>query len=242
MYWEDKKGDHEPAYLDLCMETVRRHSLDYDIVVLDERSVREHLPGLREDIFRTRELAHRADYIRARMIYEYGGIWLDSDIVLLKEIEVEEALAAYDFVGCGIEYGKPSIWFFAANRGAPVLARWIEGMDEVLKRKRRSPLSLVRGFRLKWSELGYDILWNLFDDYDYRHYDIRRFAPIRWSDWKEFFRTDLDPHEIVADDTVAVMLYNKFMYEPLRDVSREELLASDTLLGKLFRLSLQDDK
>jgi len=32
------------------------------------------------------------------------------------------------------------------------------------------------------------------------------------------------------------------MFEPLRHVKREELLASDTLLGKLFRLSLQGEE
>jgi hypothetical protein len=241
-YWENRKGASKPAYLDLCIETVRRHSPSYDVVVLDERSVRDRLPDLREDIFRTREIAHRADYIRARTVYEYGGIWLDSDIVLLNQIDADEALATHDFVGCGIEYGKPSIWFFAANKGARLLERWIEGMDEVLDRKKRNPLSIIRGYRLKWLELAYDILWKLSDGYDYYHYDFKRFAPIRWDDWEKFFSEDIEPREVVDDETIAVMLYNKFMFEPLRKASREEVLASDTLLGKLFRLSLQDEE
>ena len=242
MYWENRKGDPRPAYLDLCLETIRRHSPSYDIVLLNERTVRDRLPGLREDIFRTHEIAHRADYIRAHIVYEYGGVWLDSDIVLLKQIHVEEALATYDFAGCGIEYGKPSIWFFAANKGAPVLGKWIEGMDDVLDRKKRNPLSIFRSYRFKWAELGYDILWRLFEASDYYHYDFKRFAPIRWDAWKEFFRKDIEPGEIVDDETIAVMLYNKFMFEPLRNVTREEALASGTLLGKLFRLSLRDEK
>jgi hypothetical protein len=242
MYWENRSDTPRPDYLDLCMETIRRHSPSYVITVLDELSVRDRLPDLREDIFRTREIAHRADYIRARIVYEYGGIWLDSDMVLLRPLTVEDALATYDFAGCGIEYGKPSIWFFAATRGAPVLGRWIEGMDEVLDRKKRNPISLIRPYRLKWTELGYDILWKLFEACDYYHYDFKRFAPIRWDDWEKFFSEDIEPREIVNDETLAVMLYNKFMFEPLRKASREELLASDTLLGKLFRLSLQDEK
>jgi hypothetical protein len=241
MYWEDRKGAHKPAYLDLCLDTVRRHSPSYDVVVLDRETVLERLPGLREDVFRTREIAHRADYIRARIVYEYGGIWLDSDIILLKEIEVERALEKHDFAGCGIEYGKPSIWFFAANKGAPVLGRWIELMDEVLDRKRRSPLSFFRPYRLGWVELGYDILWGLFEGYDYHHFDFKRFAPVRWDDWETFFSTGVDAAAITDDDTIAVMLYNKFMFDPLKSASREEILASDTLLGKLFRQSLGDE-
>ncbi len=242
MYWENRKGVPRPAYLDLCLETIRRHSPSYDLVVLDERSVRDRLPGLREDIFRTREIAHRADYIRAQIVHEYGGIWLDSDIVLLREIDVEGALAAHDFAGCGIEYGKPSIWFFAANKGATVLERWIEGMDEVLDRKKRNPVHVIRSYRFKWAGLGYDILWKLLDGYDYHHYGFERFAPIRWDEWEKFFRKDIETREVVDEATIAVMLYNKFMFEPLRHVKREELLASDTLLGKLFRLSLQGEE
>lgn len=240
MYWEDRKGTFKPAYLDLCLETVRRHSPEFDVVVLDEQSALERLPDLRRDIFRTREIAHRADYIRARVVHEYGGIWLDSDIVLLREIDVERVLAEHDFAGCGIERGKPSIWFFAANKGAPILQKWIEGMDEVLDGKRRNPLSRIRGYRLKWSELGYDILWKLTEAYDYYHFEFRRFAPIRWDDWEDFFRKDIDPVDVINEETTAVMLYNRFLFEPLRSVGREELLTSRTLLGKLFRLSLQD--
>jgi hypothetical protein len=239
MYWE---GAGRPAYLDLCYETVVGHSPSFEVKVLDERSVFDVLPDLRRDIFRAREIANRVDYIRARVVYEQGGVWLDSDVVLMRPVRVEEALEKHDFVGYGEERGKPSIGFFAANKGAPVLGEWIEGMDGVLDRKGRSPLYRIRGYRLGWSELGYDILWKLFEGRDYHHLDVRRFAPIRWDDWKEFFRTDLEPEEIVDDETVAVMLYNKFMYEPLRDFSRDELLTSETLLGKLFRLSLGDEK
>jgi hypothetical protein len=237
-YWENGKRTSKPAYLDLCLETVRVHSPSYEVVVLNERTVREYLPGLREDIFRTREIAHRADYIRAKIVYECGGVWLDSDIILLREIDVESALRQYDYAGCGDGYGRPSIWFFAANRRCAILKQWIERMDEVLDRKRRNLLSAIRPYRFSWTALGYDILWPLFEGYDYYHFEFRRFAPIRWDRWKDFFSADIEPGEIIDAESVAVMLYNKFMFEPLKDKSHEEVLGSDTLLSKLFRLSL----
>ena len=237
-YWENKKGISKPAYLDLCLETVRVHSPSYEVVVLNERTVREYLPGLREDIFRTKEIAHRADYIRAKVAYEHGGVWLDGDIILLREIDVEDALRKYDYAGCGDAYGRPSIWFFAANRHSGILEQWICRMDEVLDKKRRNLLSLIRPYRFSWAELGYDILWPLFEGYDYYHFDFRRFAPIRWDKWEDFLREDIEPGELIDAESVAVVLYNKFMFEPLKRKSREELLGSDTLLSKLFRLSL----
>jgi hypothetical protein len=237
-YWENKKRTSKPAYLDLCLETVRMHSPSYEVVVLNERTVREYLPGLREDIFRTREIAHRADYIRAKIVYEYGGVWLDGDIILLNEIDVEEPLREYDYAGCGAAYGRPSIWFFAANRHSTILEQWIDGMDEVFDKKRHNFLSVICRYKFSWAELGYDILWPLFEGYDYYHFDFRRFAPIRWDKWEDFLKADIEPCELIDEESVAVMLYNKFMFEPLKGKSRRELLASDTLLSKLFRLSL----
>jgi hypothetical protein len=238
MYWETGKSASRPAYIDLCLETVRRHSPSYEVVLMNRNSVFTYLPDLRRDVFKTAEIAHRADYIRARVVYEYGGIWLDSDVILLSEIDIDSALGKYDFAGCGDTYRRPSIWFFAAKRRNPVLGSWISGMDSLLDRKRRNPLSFLRPYRFSWSRLGYDILWPLFEGYDYHHFDFRRFAPIRWDAWRNFFRVDLEPGEIIDADTIGVMLYNKFMFEPLSGESREDILNSNILLSKLFRLSL----
>ena len=135
LYWENKKSIHKPAYLDLCLETIKKHSPNYKVVVLNEKSVHEYLPDLRIDLARIIEVAHKTDYIRARIMYEYGGIWLDSDIILLKEIEVERYLEKYEYVGSSYEFGKPSIWFFAARKKCSILKRWIEAMDKKLDRK-----------------------------------------------------------------------------------------------------------
>lgn len=95
-----------------------------------------------------------------------------------------------------------------------------------------------------WSELGYDILWKLFKRYkffrryDYYHYDFEQFAPIIWNKWNLFFEEDIDPKDIINNDTIAIMLYNKYMFEPLKELNREEILESNTLLGKLFKFSL----
>jgi len=236
MYWENRKGSTKPAYLDLCLETIIKHSPHYDVIVLNEKTVFDYLPSLRNDLYKLKEIAHRADYIRASIVYEYGGIWLDSDVILLNEIDTMY-LDKYGYVGCGIEYGKPSIWFFGAWRHSAILREWIHQMNIKLAKK------LHRKWRrsFKWTELGYDILWKLFKGYDYYNIDFKKFAPIIWSKWEDFFRDDISLDSIIEKDTIAVMLYNKFMFEPLKDTSRTELLNGNTLLSKLFRFSLGED-
>jgi len=240
MYWENRKGSTKPAYLDLCLETIIKHSPHYKVIVLNEKTVFYYLPNLRNDLDKLKEIAHRADYIRASIVYKYGGIWLDSDVILLKEIDIEKHLDDYEYggyVGCGIEYGKPSIWFFSAKRFSAILGEWLDQMDIKLDKK------LHRKWRrsFRWTELGYDILWKLFEGYNYHHIDFKRFAPIIWSKWGDFFKTGISLDSIIKKDTIAVMLYNKFMFKPLKDVSRTELLNGNTLLSKLFRFSLNKE-
>ncbi|MDZ7860062.1 MAG: capsular polysaccharide synthesis protein [Candidatus Krumholzibacteriota bacterium] len=278
MYWENNKGSEKPAYLDLCLETIIKHSPDYKIIVLNEKTVYEYLPNLRRDLDKLEEIAQKADYIRAKIIYKYGGIWLDSDVILLKKINIEQYLEKYEYVGYGIEYGKPSIGFFGAVKYCSVLKEWIELMDMKLNEKlyqKNKPafkqnkykyiyktIDIVNLFNLKklrdlsskmklrynmkveklnsikWSEFGYSILWKLFEGYEYHNIEFNKFAPIVWNSWEKFFITDINLDSIVEKDTVAVMLYNKFMFEPLKNIDREELLNKNILLSKIFKLSL----
>ncbi|MBL7033601.1 MAG: hypothetical protein ISR91_05590 [Candidatus Delongbacteria bacterium] len=240
MYWENAKNRQKPAYLDLCLETIKRHSPSYEIVVLNEQSVFDYIPDLRQDIGKIRKIAHRADYIRARVIHQLGGIWLDSDIILLQEIEIAEYLNEVDFVGVSEEPGKPAIWFLGANPGNPIIGRWIQGMDRVLDERMGKLLVRIglRKCRLHWTEIGYDILWPLMADYRYHNLNFEDFAPIRFNHWNQLLQPVGEPEDLISASTVSVMLYNKYMYEPLHNMSREEILQSPLLLGKLFRYSL----
>jgi len=278
MYWENKKGFLKPAYLDLCLETIIKHSPNYKVIVLNENNISSYLPSLRKDLHKIVDLAHKADYIRAKIMFELGGIWLDSDVILLQEIDIEDYLKKYEYVGCSKNYGEPSIWFFAAREKCDILGQWIEAMDSVLDKKLSktykpkfkekkykwfsTSLKIINIFNIRsiskivekndriyekklsklgslgWSEIGYDILWKLFQGYEYYNFDYNKFAPYGWEQWEEFFRKDLNVNEIISDDSIAIMLYNKFMYKPLMNISKNDILRGETLLSKAFRYSL----
>ncbi len=235
MYWEDSPGCSRPPYLDLALETIKRHSGSYEVVLLNDKSVRDYIkiPNI---LKRFTEIAHKADYIRFNLLYEYGGVWLDIDSILLRNIEeaVDPFIANYDYIGYGREYGKPSMGFMACQKGCKLLEMHIDEVDRVLHQKRwkRLPFSMVK---LGWSELGYDILWNIANRCDYYHHERKMFAPTVWSEWEFFYRTDVNIDEYLSHNPFAVVLYNKMMFDKFKDVSIEEIINGDTLLSKLFR-------
>jgi mannosyltransferase OCH1-like enzyme len=238
MYWEDKPGSSRPAYIDLSLETIKRHAGNYELIVLNEKTVKEYIkiPSI---VRRFSEIAHRADYIRFNLLYQYGGVWLDSDLILMRNIEdaIEPFVEKYDFVGYGREYGKPSIGFMGSQKGCQLLGLHLKEINKVLRRRQWSYLPF-RKVTLGWNELGYDYLWDIASRCDYYHHERSMFAPTVWSDWEVFSRTDMNVDEYLHHSPYAVMLYNKMMFEGFKDLSREQIIQGDTLLSKLFRKSL----
>jgi hypothetical protein len=242
MYWENKPGHSRPPYLDLALETIKYHSGSYEIVLLDEQTVRDYLK-IPRIVKRFAENAHKADYIRFNLLYQYGGVWLDCDLILLRNIEaaIEPFIANYDYIGYGREYGKPSISFMACQKGCQLLEMSLEEIDKFLLRKRWKHLPFNQ-VALGWNELGYDILWKFTNRYKYYHHERRMFAPTVWSDWKYFKRTDVDIDEYLSHNPFAVHFYNKMMFDEFKDVSIDKILNGDTLLSKLFRRSMKQSK
>ena len=149
---------------------------------------------------------------------------------------VEPFADDFDYIGCGAKAGKPSIWFMAARPGCPLLGRQIDALSGVLKEKERQhPKGQIK---LGWSEVGYDLLWKFSETYHYHHHPRPMFAPTVWSEWEVFFRKDVNLDSYLEHQPFATILYNKFMFDVLKDVPAEKILMEDWLLSKLYKRSL----
>ena len=90
-YWETKPGSFRPEYLDLCEETWRKHcGDDFQICRVTAENVAEYAPNLIEEWNRLPVLAHKADYLRAVLVYEHGGIWLDKFRVFFETVNLKD--------------------------------------------------------------------------------------------------------------------------------------------------------
>ena len=87
LYWECKKGIQTPKHILQCYETIKRHCKCMDIVFLNEITVDDYLPGLYDKIKYLPQIAHRADIIRYYLLEKFGGLWLDIDTIILRNIE-----------------------------------------------------------------------------------------------------------------------------------------------------------
>lgn len=240
-YWEAKNGSCRPEYLDLCEETWQRHCGD-DFVIrrLGPEDVSTYAPNLCARWKDIPVLAHKADYLRAVLVYEHGGIWLDNDVIVLKNLrEMMEAMErrGVDFIGCGRPGNKPSIGIFGGSKGCQLLDAYIRKMNELIRSRGDGAL------KFRWTELGYGLLWPLTRNYPYFQYEFRICIPVHPSRFRTFFEaTDLadvsrDDCDI-RDDTLAVCLYNAMFPVAFKKKSKDMILNEKSVISQIYRMAL----
>ncbi len=110
----------KPASFERCLQSWKRFCPDYDIVEWNEQNYAPFQNQFIQDALRKRSYAFAADALRVEILWAQGGIYLDTDMLLLKPLE---ALLTYDFfTGYEVE-GRPAYGLFGAVPGHPIVEK-----------------------------------------------------------------------------------------------------------------------
>ena len=142
-YWDGNK----PDYISLCMETVDKVcSKSFNIVRLNKNNIMKYLPEIKklklEKKLDTLIVAHKVDFYRIMLLYKYGGIYIDADIIVLKDpIEIIHKLQSHEVVGfgctgniCNYGYGKPSNWILASRPTSILMSKVLQTLINKIKK------------------------------------------------------------------------------------------------------------
>lgn len=80
-------GDPLPRSIRRCMDTWRRVMPDYELKLWDTRAFDVESVPFVSEAYHKRKWAFAADYIRMHALYTEGGIYLDSDVKVLKPFD-----------------------------------------------------------------------------------------------------------------------------------------------------------
>lgn len=80
-------GDPYPAKIARCLDSWKTHLPDYEIRLWDTQSFDLEKSKWVKQAFEKKKYAFAADYIRFYALYHYGGIYLDSDVEVLKSFD-----------------------------------------------------------------------------------------------------------------------------------------------------------
>lgn len=121
-------GNPKSKDIQRCMESWKVHLKDYEIIEWNEKNFDIQSNKFVREAYAAKKWAYVSDYIRAYAIYNYGGIYLDTDVLVLDNLE--ELLDNRAFVG----YETPEFPFtavFGAEKNHPFVKKMIEYYDGV---------------------------------------------------------------------------------------------------------------
>jgi len=255
LYWENKTpSTKRPAYLDVCLETMKKHcSNSFDIKLLNEKSVFQYLPNVRRDLDDKCSIPQKTDYYRYKLLKEYGGVWLDADTIIMKDLKpIIDKLDEYEYIGSGCHdnkckpsgYPKPSNGFMSSRKGGKLMTRCLKRADEILD----AHISIkdkyfIIGRELMWSEIDY----LMKNDKSWAYSHVPSICTERDSNDVKYVN-----ERMLSDESNDAKCVNKQYFIPIyntapgfpqwfKDYSREQILApsSNLLISKLFRESLR---
>lgn len=118
--------ENAPELIKICIKSIKKNAGNHPVVILDKNNISDWL--FIPDILRKKVdsgkigLANFSDYIRSGLLYQYGGIWLDSTTYLNDNIDkcINElsfwTVNHKNFESWHICNGKWSVSYFASEK------------------------------------------------------------------------------------------------------------------------------
>lgn len=266
VYWELIKDAKEPPdYIKMCLEIIKKNGSRYfDVVQLNEKNIFDYIPDLRKDI-NTLPIALKTDYIRVKLLYMYGGLWIDADTILMNNLKdiADKLNKSVDFIGFGCTgpvckdqegYGRPSNGVIGSIKHGRLIDRCLKALDIKLNYYFSLPLNKRKEF--DYFELGKMIIWTEYDklmkdDPSYKMYHVPSYSDGTrdingvWIAKDIIFEKNFTYAH--PDKLLVIMLANshycgdKPYYNWFCKLNRTQIIKGDFFISKLFRRAYQYD-
>lgn len=235
LYWDNYPNQKTPTYIEMCWESVRRHcGKDFRIIVINSDTVKQYLPGIREDFFQMAQINNKSNYLRYKLLFEHGGIWLDSDMIILHNLlPLLDHLEEVDLVATAspqYKYGEPESGFIISRKNGQVISKALTIIDKKID-------AVPTGHIFQWGTMGPAVLRQAVKGEKYIHLNPKVLMPIGWQEAFRFDRIDR-LENYLTKDTLAIMLFNEMFRRSksrIMTMTRQELLDSKWLIGQVFR-------
>ena len=228
LYWEGEK----PLWISKCQETVFAHG--GDVQVIDPQRFDALRDSDRDIDISHLCTAHRADFIRAFLLAKFGGIWVDSDCVVMQSLSpVMQSLDNYDFTGYRERGGYVSNNFMGAKPGSKIACAYYNCICAILR----------SGKKLEWLTLGSTALTSTIENSHINWYEmsVEKIQPICWSHPQEYFiiRTDDAHQQILNTNAYCYMLSANMAGGYMHEHPSANLLDENSFFSFLLKTSGQ---
>ncbi len=116
-------GEPFPKLVEQCIDSWKTHLLDYEFMLWDTKRFDVNSNIYVKEAFESKKYAFASDYIRLYALYNYGGIYLDSDVEVFKSFD--DLLNQPAFLGFETN-DLIAGWLMASEKGNPLFKEFLE--------------------------------------------------------------------------------------------------------------------
>lgn len=237
IYWVG----YEYSLIKLLRNIMYLHSQNsekYKVHLINHENIHEYIEKIPEYFYRLCP-AHQADYVRVTVICERGGIWLDSDTLVMNNLE-----SLFDFVknksGFFILENNELICngVFGSKPHTMLMQEWKNTMDIILDEKKEN---------IEWAEIGNKLLQNIYNTKPHYYADYIIFRgldnmyPVNFDRHiDQYIDQPYSNYKNLIRDFQPIIVLTNIVYHKLAHMTEKEILDSMFPLNYFISKSLEN--
>jgi hypothetical protein len=235
LYWVGK----EYKLIKILRNMIYMHSTNgkgYKVNLINHDNIKEYIPDL-PDYFYKLQPAHQADFARVYILCDKGGIWLDSDTLVVDKLDdLFDKIKTKDGFFIKQE-GNISNGIFGTKPKTKLMINW---KKTILDR-------LNKDININWTDIGNKILNDLKESYPqyFKNYYIYEGStdmyPIKWYDCvEEYLNKPYANYKNIEKPFQPLLILVNKVYKELEKYSMEEIFNSKRPLNYFIEKSYRN--
>jgi len=237
LYWVGK----EYKLISILRNLIYLHSTTgkgYNVILITDKNITDYIKNI-PDYFSKLCPAHQADFVRVNVICDYGGIWLDSDTLVLNSLD-----SLFDYIenknGFFIKENNTTMWngIFGSRANTPLMIEWKAEMIKILD---------IKMEKISWSEVGCQLLENLYNKNPglYKDYNIfnglDNLYPVNWYNClTEFIKKPYNNYKTIIREYQPLLVLVNSVYKKLEDKTEKEILEGNMPINYFINKSFEN--
>ena len=237
LYWTGK----EYTLISILRNLIYLHSTNgkgYNIILITDKNINEYIKNIPE-YFSKLCPAHQADFVRVNVICDYGGLWLDSDTLVLKSLD-----SLFDYIenkdGFFIKENNHILWngIFGSRANTPLMIEWKTQMMTLLENKKGN---------IGWCDIGNNMLQKLYNTNSdlYNNYNIfdgvSNLYPVDYNiAVNEFIEKPYDNYKNIIREYQPLIVLVNSVYKKLENKTEKEILESNMPINYFINKSFEN--
>jgi hypothetical protein len=237
LYWEGEDN----SLISILRKLIYLHSKSgkgYKVHLINHKNIHEYVSDLPSCFFNMK-LAHQADYVRVNVVCDYGGIWLDSDTIVIESLD-----SLFDY----LETNSGFFILEETRRDCRGLCNGIFGSranTKIMREwKERVKKMVPPAF---WSAIGAGILQAMQRETPELYKDYHIFTgkdnmyPVHFSNCKKaFLSSNYENYKGIVREYQPLVIIIGQVYRELSDKTEEEIMNSKLVINYFLNLSLEN--